>query len=646
MTVGDAAPQQVPDTVGASGKGRRGKPADRRGSALAATVVIVLAGSALAGGLYDFSRWGLLCAALLVVLLGLLLAGRARSFGALAPAIAATAALAAWAAASMTWADSADRAWLESNRLVLYAAAFAVVAATFRTRRDVHRGLAIVASAIAAAALVTIGRLLAGDAGAFLDHRLVTPIGYTNATAGIFLMGIWPLIAVAERSERAWLGGAAMALAVVEVNLLVLTQSRGIVPALLVSVGVALAIYPGRALRVWALLTVAAGGVAAAHWTLAVYADRVALRPGAVPASLARPAALAALFAAVVLGAAWWGTTLLRRRRFAGAYDRHATAAASLALALVGAAVLVAAGDPVARVRSEWRAFTALQVDDAATTRFTGAGGYRHDLWRVALEDLRRKPLIGVGAGSYGLSYYQRRRQSEAVRQPHSLPLQIVAELGLVGGLLMLVVVVVAARALRDGRADVGAGIAGSGMAVAWAAETSVDWLYNLPGVTCIAIVGLVAASGPRRSRMIKALSPRVRVVTISVLLLVAAASLGRLYAARTLADRAGRQLARDPVQAVATSSDSLALDPFAPETYYTRAAAFARLDDYARAKEALMAAAAHEPRNFVPQALLGDLAVRRGDIAAARAAYARALRLNPRDPVLAALAADPRHAL
>jgi hypothetical protein len=40
------------------------------------------------------------------------------------------------------------------------------------------------------------------------------------------------------------------------------------------------------------------------------------------------------------------------------------------------------------------------------------------------------------------------------------------------------------------------------------------------------------------------------------------------------------------------------------------------------------------------------DLAVRRGEIAAARAAYARALRLNPRDAQLRELAVDPSRAV
>ena len=443
-----------------------------------------------------------MAAAMLAILAGLLIAGRIETLGALAPAVLAIAALAAWSAASMLWADSADRAWTESNRLVLYAAVIAICVVAMRSRHDAHRGLAIVGGLIGAAALYTIVALLRGDPAAFFDHRLDTPIGYINGTAGLFLMGLWPLVSLAERASSPWLAGGAIALAVVEANLLLLTQSRAIVPALLVSTCLLVALYPGRATRVWALLFVAAGAAAASSWTLAVYADRIAGTPRAVPEDLAQAAALAALAAAAVTGALWAAAILVRRRRAAAFAGRAAAGGAVAVVLCLVAVVVVAAGDPAARVQREWRAFTTLQVDESSASRFTGAGGYRYDLWRVALGDARREPLLGVGAGSYGLSYYQQRRQPENVRQPHSLPLQVAAELGAVGVLLMLVAFGAAALAVvRARRSSVAAGVAGTGIAATWATQTSVDWLYNLPGLTCIAIVGLVAACAPSSPR-------------------------------------------------------------------------------------------------------------------------------------------------
>lgn len=64
----------------------------------------------------------------------------------------------------------------------------------------------------------------------------------------------------------------------------------------------------------------------------------------------------------------------------------------------------------------------------------------------------------------------------------------------------------------------------------------------------------------------------------------------------------------------------------------YLRAAAYARLDDYQRARASLVEATRREPHDYVPWALLGDLATRRGDRALARRYYRRAVELNPRD--------------
>ena len=107
------------------------------------------------------------------------------------------------------------------------------------------------------------------------------------------------------------------------------------------------------------------------------------------------------------------------------------------------------------------------------------------------------------------------------------------------------------------------------------------------------------------------------------------------------------RELIADaPARAIAKADDSLALNDEALPTYYVKAAAYARLDDYRRARSTLLEATRREPHDFVAWGLLGDLAVRRGAIADARRAYRTAARLNPRDPGLAALSKDPLSAL
>jgi Flp pilus assembly protein TadD len=131
-----------------------------------------------------------------------------------------------------------------------------------------------------------------------------------------------------------------------------------------------------------------------------------------------------------------------------------------------------------------------------------------------------------------------------------------------------------------------------------------------------------------------------------ALLVALCAASFGRHYSAHVYAERAREALPASPRTALARTGSSLQLNPYAAETLYARAAAYARLDDYARARESLMRAAAQEPLNFVPWALIGDLAARRREMAQARAAYRHAAKLNPRDAQLAELAADPSRAL
>jgi tetratricopeptide (TPR) repeat protein len=80
-------------------------------------------------------------------------------------------------------------------------------------------------------------------------------------------------------------------------------------------------------------------------------------------------------------------------------------------------------------------------------------------------------------------------------------------------------------------------------------------------------------------------------------------------------------------------------LNPEALPAYFAKSAAYARLDRYRSAARVLEIASAKQPKAFLPWALMGDLAARRGDSAQARRDYARASRLNPYDKELARLA-------
>ncbi len=86
----------------------------------------------------------------------------------------------------------------------------------------------------------------------------------------------------------------------------------------------------------------------------------------------------------------------------------------------------------------------------------------------------------------------------------------------------------------------------------------------------------------------------------------------------RSTATRASESWSRSPVQALGKIRIAEELDPWSMQTQYEAATAYARLDDYAAARTVLLHAEQLEPENYVPPALLGDIATRAGDQATA----------------------------
>ena len=103
------------------------------------------------------------------------------------------------------------------------------------------------------------------------------------------------------------------------------------------------------------------------------------------------------------------------------------------------------------------------------------------------------------------------------------------------------------------------------------------------------------------------------------------------LIAPRVLAlsaqSSAQHALARnDPRGAIRDASRALDYDGSSIEALTLRAAAFARLDAFALARDDLQRALRLEPQNWVTSAAIGDLLTRHGDLGAARSYYLRAL--------------------
>jgi hypothetical protein len=641
---GSAAP---PPRDSATGE----RPASREvvlGVAGLAVGVGSLIAAARYDGLYAQSAWAPVALVALSLLLAVALISPVRLTRSAMLASGALVALLAWAALSMLWAPSTDRAWTEVNRLVLYVAALGLGLLCARSRRAAQLLVGGFGAASVALGLYIVARMSSGSgAGLFLDFRLSEPVNYANGQAGLLLMGAVCVFGLAERGRSVEIRVAAAAGCALLASLAVMTQSRSIIPAVLALVLFFLLAAPGRLRRLALTVSVGAGVAVALPSALEIFGGRVGAAPGSAPDdAVLRGAATWSVAAAAVTGILWWAHIRWLEPIRLDERVRRAIGTALIALCAVGAlGAWVAADDPAGRISARVADFKALKGDDpTARGRFSFAGGYRYDLWRIAVEEFKERPVAGVGAGNYVSGYLTRRRTGEYVRQPHSIVLQVLAELGLAGGLMLalfaggvlLAVVRPAAGTPTAERPELR--LAAGGVFVAWLAYTSFDWLYNLPALSIAAFgcAGLLLGSRPAR---VSAGAPARRLVAIGLVLAVAisAASVGRQYAALLTRQDATAVLPRDAGQAERRALAAIALNAGDVDAHYVLAAARARMNRYEDARGALLQAAEREPFNYVPWTLLGDLALRRGDAEQARSDYARARQLNPFDQALGA---------
>jgi O-antigen ligase len=133
---------------------------------------------------------------------------------------------------------------------------------------------------------------------------------------------------------------------------------------------------------------------------------------------------------------------------------------------------------------------TSSQPLAAGATRYVSLQSNRYAYWRVALRLFAREPLRGVGAGGWAVYWLRDRPFNEGAQDAHSLPLQTAAELGLVGVALLAAFlggVAIAARgAIRAAPALAAGPTAGF---VVWVAHSPLDWDWQMPAVTLIALV-------------------------------------------------------------------------------------------------------------------------------------------------------------
>jgi hypothetical protein len=458
------------------------------------------------------------------------------------------------------------------------------------------------------------------------------------------MIAVWALLSLAVGGRPRWpLRAAMLATTTLLLELVVLSQSRGSLPAAVVALVVYLLLTPNRLRQVAYLLLAAIPVLVALPTLLEVF------QHGEIPGVLTslRAAAKAVAFTTLLslvlssLALAVFEPRLRIGPTWTKRISRTLAATAILAAAIGLVAFLSAQGGPVHFVDqriSEFKRGVSPSFNDAKTRFGVNVSSEREDLWRVAAEQFADHPVLGDGPGSFQFEYLRERRTQVTPQDPHGVELLMLSELGLPGFALLLCFLVGAtAAAMRSRRVSRSAAVLSAGALAAgsyWLVHSSYDWFWHYPAVTAPVMFMLGAAAMPG----LRAAPPlgRGRLVGMALLAVLALGAIPFFLAAR-YTDRGLETWQSDREAAYEALDRAASLNPFDMEPLLIKGAIAAKFGSGRLALSAFEEAAERVPESYAPHYFIGEQLLR-VDPARARRQLARARRLNPLDPEIIAL--------
>jgi hypothetical protein len=535
------------------------------------------------------------------------------------------------------------RAFLEVVRVAGYTGVFALVvlSSSEGSARSWLLGIALGAVAIAALALGSrlepslpgndreIGSFIAGARG-----RLSYPIGYWNGLGACIAIGAVLLAWLGARAETRL--GRSLAVAALPPLLLAvyLTSSRGGMTAAVIGLIVLLALGPAR--------VKVAAGVAVAIAAGATLVALTGLRSSLVndPTSPAARVAGDEILLATVLTAVAAGFLrhLLDPWLERASFPRRLLRPALIALAVVAVAGVVAA-DPINRFEEFKQPSQAeLEGQGVAGQLTRQAGSGRYQFWTAAVDAFGHEPVTGIGAGGYEAWWNQNGSIARVLRNAHSLFLETLAELGILGLALVVAFLTIAAvqgwrrlpAAPRDGSVQAALAVLAAGTFSA-----AIDWTWELPAafgpivVVAALLTGAatVRAGGAGTARRSFGWGVATLLAGWAAVWVAGVLFLGQLKIgdSRSAADRG------DLTAAAQDARDASTLQPWAAEPYLQSALVQEQAGNIANARTEIDKAIDRAPEDWRLWLVAARIERAAGDNEATRAAFERAQSLNPR---------------
>jgi hypothetical protein len=572
------------------------------------------------------------------------------------------AAFAAWTALSALWAPSAETAIVEGLRASVYLGVFtAAVIACPRGRADrwsdgLGGGIAVLGGLSLLTRLfphlvspTPLGQLLSDVA-----TRLNYPMDYWNGLAIFVALGFPLLLRAAAADRHPALRGLAVVPVPVLAAVIYLTSSRGGAAVAIVATLVFLAL---TARRLQALAATAIGGAGAGLAIVVIHA-RPVLIDGPLRGHHAvvegRGAALLILLICLAAGLAQAGLARLAPRG-TGALPGWARAA-GWGLAMLALAGGVVALDPAKRVR-EFKRTPGTSVDPSLARTYLEAhllsagGSGRWQFWSAAADEFDAHPLAGRGAGTFEAWWARHGSLAYFVRDAHSLWLETLGELGIVGFLLAVgafgaVLAAALARLWHAPPAQRATIAALLGCVLGFVVGAAIDWMWEMTavGVVAVAALGLLAgpATAPAPTAAAEAGCPppggRTRLaarLAVGVLALFLIAVNGRSLLAQRGLERSATAAGGGHTQAAvddALRARGLAGWSSAPPLQL--ALVYEQAGNLGAARLWIGRALGINADDWRLWLTASRIQTRQGDVLAARRSYERARRLNPRSPL------------
>jgi tetratricopeptide (TPR) repeat protein len=190
----------------------------------------------------------------------------------------------------------------------------------------------------------------------------------------------------------------------------------------------------------------------------------------------------------------------------------------------------------------------------------------RIDQWHVAVNEWRGHKILGTGAGTYAQYWMAARSNAFKVLDVHNLYLETLAELGLIGLVILVGALLVPLAGAARSRHLPLVAVAAGGYAT-WLAHAAYDWDWELPAATLPALIcaGSILASGRVRGAVITG-----RRQSLLVAAALAAAVIGTLGLVenRSLAQSADHAQRGDYKQALALARRARRLAPWSSDPW------------------------------------------------------------------------------